>query len=214
MTTEYHKIDTVFKRDQKGHITDEFSCPEFHYLRNNEWEFTEKIDGTNIRLSYDPMKTPIDSAGPIHYIAGRTDNAQIPPHLLKYLVELYQKTPWEDVFDSPVVIYGEGYGAKIQKGGGNYISDGVGFIVFDIKIGDWWLKRYVVENLCSQIGLLSAPIVDRGTLYEGVELARNGLRSNWPKVEHAEGLVMRPTVELFNRGGERIITKIKTKDFR
>ena len=48
---EYHKIQTVFKRDpETNHRTlleGQYSMPEFEYLANNQWVFTEKIDGTN-----------------------------------------------------------------------------------------------------------------------------------------------------------------------
>ena len=46
---EYHKIKTVFKRDPvtkfKTLLEGEFASPEFEYLKNNEWIFTEKVDG-------------------------------------------------------------------------------------------------------------------------------------------------------------------------
>jgi len=55
--TEYHKIQTVFKRDPKTKyktlLKNQFSLPEFEYLALNTWVFTEKIDGTNIRIIID-----------------------------------------------------------------------------------------------------------------------------------------------------------------
>ena len=51
---EYHKIHTVFKRDPANKyrtlLMGEYSHPEFAYLRYNDWVFTEKVDGTNIRI--------------------------------------------------------------------------------------------------------------------------------------------------------------------
>lgn len=43
-------------------------------------------------------------------------------------------------------------------------------------------------------------------------MARLGFKSTWGDFQ-AEGIVARPSVELKNRAGERIITKIKCKDF-
>ena len=44
---EYHKINTIFKRDMtsksKNLIIGEYSTPEFEYLKDNIWIFTEKI---------------------------------------------------------------------------------------------------------------------------------------------------------------------------
>ena len=36
--------------------------------------------------------------------------------------------------DGAAVLYGEGYGAKIQKGGGNYRAD-QDFVLFDVRVG-------------------------------------------------------------------------------
>ena len=53
---EYHKIQSIFKRDDKTHkfVVGEWSLPEINYLAHNQWEFTEKVDGTNIRVMWSP----------------------------------------------------------------------------------------------------------------------------------------------------------------
>lgn len=215
--SEYHKIDSIFRRDTRGRIIEgEYSRPEFEYLADREWEFTEKVDGTNIRLSYDGSPT---FAGNEHaYIAGRTDAAQIPPHLLNRLMELMRAMPFGEVFGTDptdVTLYGEGYGAKIQKGGGNYHRDRCDFVLFDVRVGGWWLTRDAVEDVAVKLGLSAVPVVDRGTLADAVEMTRGGFSSaRWPGVLVAEGIVARPTVELLDRGGRRVITKIKARDFR
>ncbi|MBU1082564.1 MAG: hypothetical protein KKB59_18905, partial [Spirochaetes bacterium] len=47
---KYHKIQTVFKRDPetkfKTLLIGDFALPEFEYLKNNLWVYTEKVDGT------------------------------------------------------------------------------------------------------------------------------------------------------------------------
>jgi len=54
---EYHKIQTVFKRNPKNKLKTllhgNYSIPEFEYLKDNEWVFTEKVNGTNIRVMFD-----------------------------------------------------------------------------------------------------------------------------------------------------------------
>lgn len=214
---EYHKIDSIFRRDRTGRIIEgEYSRPEFGYLADREWVFTEKVDGTNIRLSYDASAA---FPGNEHaYIAGRTDAAQIPPHLLSRLIEIMRAMPLDVVFGtSPtdVVLYGEGYGAKIQKDGGNYLPASCDFVLFDVRVGDWWLTRDSVEQVASDLGLDVVPVLGTGTLADAIEMTRPGFPSQrWPGVGIAEGLVLRPAVELFDRGGRRVITKIKAKDFR
>lgn len=214
---EYHKIDTIYARDQHGRIVDgTYARPEFAYLADLEWVFTEKVDGTNVRLSYDG--SPGFRSNEHAHIAGRTDSAQMPPHLLNRLIEVMRSAPFEDVFGTDpvdVTLYGEGYGAKIQKGGGKYLPNACDFVLFDVKVGDWWLLREAAEDVALRLGVEIVPVIDRGTLADAVDMTRKGFASvRWPGVDVAEGLVLRPSVELFDRGGRRVITKIKHEDFR
>ena len=206
---EYHKIQTVFKRDPdtkfRTLIEGDYSLPEFQFLQDNEWIFTEKVDGTNIRVMFD---------GEAITFGGKTDRAQIPTNLVNRLNERFfdQTVLFKDVFEGAieVCLYGEGYGAGIQKGG-NYRQD-QDFVLFDIKIGDWWLQREDVEEIAKKLSLDVVPIIGLGTLFKMVDLTRNGFTSQWGNFQ-AEGIVARPIVELKSRSGYRIITKIKHKDF-
>jgi len=202
---EYPKIQSIYKRDEKTHkfIESEWSLPEFEYLQYNLWLFTEKIDGTNIRVLWDGEKIEFK---------GRTDNAQIYAPLIKTLYETFEITTLREVFDQPACLYGEGYGAKIQKGGGNYRSD-VGFILFDVLIDRWWLKRDAIEGIAEKFNIFVVPIIGEGTLNDAIRYIKEGITSTFGDFR-AEGLVLKPKTELFARNGQRIITKIKHKDFR
>lgn len=199
---EYHKINSIYRRTERGEmILGDFSCPEFEFLAANRWVATEKIDGTNVRVMW------TDSG--IRF-GGKTDAAQMPVFLFDRLGEIFAGA--EDAFDPGACLYGEGFGARIQKGGGNYISDGVDFVLFDVKVDDVWLERENVEDIAAKLGLQIAPIVLMGTLYDAEGIASEGFCSQWGAFA-AEGLVMRPEVELQDRRGGRVITKIKTTDF-
>ena len=102
--------------------------------------------------------------------------------------------------------------AKIQKGGGNYRADGVDFTLFDVRCGEVWLNRENVEDIAHKLEVQPVPIVGRGPLPEAIELTKAGIFSAWGDFS-SEGLVMRPAVEMLDRRGHRIITKVKTKDF-
>ena len=209
---EYHKIQTLFKRDEKTKriIEGDWTLPEFEWLKDNQWVFTEKVDGTNIRVMWDGKRV---------IFGGKTDNAQIPVFLLYKLQELFEGTAKRQMFvekfgeEGNVSLYGEGYGAKIQKGGGNYISDGVDFVLFDVKIGDWWLERENVKDIGDYFKIKVVPIIGEGTLEDAIKMTRKGFNSMWGNFT-AEGIVARPKMELKNRKGERIITKIKYRDFQ
>jgi len=206
---EYHKIQTVFLRDPttnyKTLLEGQYALPEFDYLKYNEWQFTEKVDGTNIRVMFD---------GETLTFGGRTDRAQIPAFLVNRLNERFlpQIDLFKEHFPEGVCFYSEGYGAKIQKGGGNYRPD-QDIVLFDIKIGGWWLKREDVESIAEIFNLDVVPIVGSGPLWKMVVWAKDGFDSQWGSFI-AEGIVARPTIELKARNGGRIITKLKYKDFK
>jgi RNA ligase-like protein len=215
--TEYVKINTVFARDARGKIVEsQLATPAFEYLRGTQWEFTEKVDGTNVRLHYDGSPT---FRGNEHaYVYGRTDRAQLPPALLRRLVDVLRAAPLEDTFgvgpDVDVTLYGEGYGQNIQSAGRHYLADRVDFVLFDVKVDRWWLSRDSVADVGTKLGFEIVPVLGRGTLDDMVAYARTGFQSTrWSGVT-AEGIVARPTVDLFDRAGQRIVAKIKYRDFR
>ena len=221
---EYQKIQTLFKRDEKNVIIPtKLTLPEFGYLKDCKWEATEKIDGTNMRVELTPE---IDDNGELVNLLiefkGRTDNAQIPAHPLAKMQTLFDKNSLIECFYPcgkedlcPVTIFGEGYGMKIQKGG-NYIKDGVDFILFDVKVGKWWLNREACEKIASELGLKIVPLIGMMTLKEAIEYVKQGFKSTIAENNDydAEGLVLKTPNGLLRRNGERLITKIKTVDFR
>jgi ATP-dependent RNA circularization protein (DNA/RNA ligase family) len=213
--TEYHKINAIFKRymdgPQKGRLIEgDWAVPEIGYLAENRWEFTEKVDGTNIRIEFHNNGLEFK---------GRTDNASIPTPLMAHLEKTFVLEDMLPHFDlgnsTEVTLYGEGYGPKIQNGG-LYRQD-VSFVLFDVKIGDFWLTRPNVNDIADKLGIDSVPVLGTGTIHDAINIVKNGLESRWStktKGFEAEGIVARPVVPLFNRKGERIIAKIKARDFR
>ena len=206
----YHKIQTVWKRDPANKnrtlLDGEWALPEFEYLASLNWEFTEKVDGTNVRVLWDGERTSF---------AGKTDNAQMPPRLLAALMLCdFGADAMSAQFgkEGGVCLYGEGYGAKIQKGGGNYRQDN-GFVLFDVRVGDWWLMRKDIEEIGKSLGLDVVPVIGVGDLHSMVARCMLGFKSTWGDFQ-AEGIVARPMVPLQTRNGHRVIAKLKCKDFR
>ena len=218
---EYQKIQTLFKRDERNIIIpDQFTYPEFEVLKDLKWECTEKIDGTNIRIELESSGNPED--GIIMSFKGRTDKAAIPEHLLTKLNWLFDRERLMEVLNITdetqncnITLYGEGYGAKIQKGG-NYISNDVNFILFDVKIGKWWLDRESIKDIADKLGISAVPLIGYMTIPEAIEYVKKGFKSTIAenKDYDAEGLVLKAPCGLLKRDGERLITKIKTVDFR
>jgi ATP-dependent RNA circularization protein (DNA/RNA ligase family) len=208
---QYHKIQTVYFRDAENNhktlLEGTWAKPEFDLLKDINWICTEKIDGTNIRVMWD---------GENVRFGGKTDNAQIPSILIEALQDTFTNELMKECFSDTdnVCLYGEGYGKKIQKGG-NYLPDSADFILFDVKVGNWWLTRDDNEDIARKLNIGVVPIIGIWKLNEAIEYVKQGFKSTIAENKDyiAEGLVMKPVTELFNRKGERIITKIKHKDF-
>ena len=178
------------------------------FLKDNQWQCTEKIDGTNIGIVWDGHRVSYQ---------GRTERAQIPAHLMNKLVDMFGGETNEQLFEQifgemPVILFGEGYGAKIQNGG-NYRQD-VSFILFDVYLpeSDIWLKRDSIEDIAKAFGIDAVPIILTGTLQDAIDFVKTKPKSTIGTAP-MEGLVCKPTVELFDRMRRRIVVKIKVRDF-
>lgn len=208
MMREYPKIYGPYNRHTEGPLRNKviegsWARSEIGYLAGFQWHFTEKVDGTNIRVHWDGHRVEF---------GGRTDNAQIPVKLLKALTGLFPEELFEQQFGSDVAtLYGEGFGAGIQKGGGNYRPD-PSFVLFDVRIGEWWLLREAVEDVAAELGIAAVPVVLTGTVHEAIAAVRKGVRSAWGGF-FVEGLVGTTTVGLLDRAGNRVMVKVKTADF-
>lgn len=207
---EYPKIETIWIRDEKtrGVIVGQYRTPEFDFLKDCEWVGTEKIDGTNIRIGWDGENVEI---------GGRTAAASIPAHLVQRLVRLFPAEKFRETYPGvPMTLFGEGFGVKIQKAGGEYLGAEVDFALFDVRVDRWWLERLNIEDVGKTLGInFVVPIVFRGSLSKASDFVQRGFRSIVARSELlAEGIVVRPFKELFDRKGQRIIGKIKTRDFK
>ena len=125
-------------------------------------------------------------------------------------------TPSYDAIPEIYTIYGEGYGAGIQKAGGNYISNGVGFIVFDVKVNDIYLLTSARDEIATKLGAPIVPFMGYFTIDEAIDFVRKGFKSNIAENKEfiAEGLVLRTDLGLRNRMGKRLIVKVKYEDFK
>lgn len=215
---EYHKIETLFDRDGKFVVTEQLRNPIYGAFK--KWHVTEKIDGTNIRVM-------LTEEGKV-VLGGRTDAAQIPANLIQYLYEAFPADSLRAAFWLPdesgqpkpvkAVLYGEGYGAGIQKGGGLYRKD-KSFRLFDVLVDDkWWLDWPNVEDVARKLGIKASPYLGDFTLEEIVDMVKKGVPSvvsveDSGQQRMAEGVIGRTIEPLFDRRGKRIILKLKTSDF-
>lgn len=220
---EYWKINSLWKRDKDTNkiIEGSYACPEFEAL--NRWRCFEKIDGTNIRIEWNwerkELSEGIFMTGELNLqFKGRTDAAMIPPHLLKYLQETFTKEKMAAIFppDKAMhgILFGEGYGQKIQSCGGLY-ADGVGFVLFDIVVGQWVLQADDAINIAKSLDIPFVPDLGIKTTQEVVDVVKSNpmsLLSKYPQV--MEGVVCIPEPLMLFRNRTPIKMKLKCKDYR
>lgn len=118
-------------------------------------------------------------------------------------------------------IYGEGYGAKIQACGSQYLKDSNKVIGFDVKVtsnnGDeLYLLNKNRDEIMNKMGMPIVPTIGYFTIQEAIDYVKRGFVSHVAennKAFIAEGLVCKSPVGLKNRQGQRIIFKVKTCDW-
>lgn len=204
---KYPKLNTLWKRDEQNNfiiIEGEYSCPEFASV--DKWHITEKIDGTNIRVIWDGKEVSF---------GGRTDKATIPDYLLDYLKKTFTNEILSHTFPdkSHIILFGEGYGPKIQAIGHKYRADN-SFILFDVWIGGWWLVPDKVKEVASTLKIDYVPELGIMSKQEVVELVRKGFKSRISVGELlAEGIIARSHPLMLFRSGEPLMWKLKHNDY-
>ena len=213
---KYPKIDNLYTRAIDGTkklVEGVFNDETVAFLADIPWHATEKIDGTNIGIYWDGHE--------VHF-QGRTERSVIPKHLFEKLVRLFGGETNAQIFEQlfgekEVVLYGEGYGHKIQAAGDSYNPNDVNFVLFDIYIpgNDLWLVRCDMCRIADAFGIYVVPWLGTAPLKDWVEYVKEKNHSLWAADDDyiMEGVVCKPAVELRNKRGERIIVKIKWRDF-
>lgn len=212
-------------------IPGKIRLPEFELP--SRWLVTEKIDGTNVRVILDPEGRKVDAPeGPDFWMyapsvrfSGRTDAAQTPAKLLAVLQEMFLVEKVAAAFDpdTKAILFGEGYGPGIQKFGGNYRST-PGFRLFDVVVfgangRPWWLEWENVADIAEKLGIQTVPVLYRDLTLEDlkydevIELPSAVAWYEGIKGWVQEGVVARTVPLLFTRNGQRVMWKLKGRDF-
>ena len=212
---EYPKINTIFNRDDKYKIiTDSYSKPEYDLI--HLWSIEEKINGTNIRIHFD---------GENVFFGAKNDNSEIPKHLLAYLKDVFTIEKFKEKFNesSSVTIFGEGYGHKIQEPMGSaYAGKDVRFCLFDVMIDNLWLERSNCEGIADIFGVKMPHIITKSiTINEivnfvkidGVHRLSELARLNDKEIIF-ECVIARTDPILLDRSGDRVMWKLKVRDFK
>ena len=168
----------------------------------------EKIHGTSAHIAFKlgEDKVRFFSGGETHEKFISLFDEQ---KLLAHFKETYQ-------YD--VVIFGEAYGGKQQAMSHTYGKE-LKFIVFDVKVGDFWLDVPKAEASAIGFGLEFVDYVRIPATVEAIDAERDrdstqAVRNGMGAGRKREGVVLRPLIELRKNNGDRIISKHKGDEFR
>lgn len=167
----------------------------------------EKIHGTSAHVSWNEGRVGFFSGGEKHNnFVALFDEAKLTENFLKFGME-------------KVIVFGEAYGGRCQGMKDTY-GDKLRFVAFDVKVGEeGWLPVPKAEKVATDIGFdfvhytkVSADVatLDAERDKPSTQAIRNGCGAD----KKAEGVVLRPLVELRDSYGNRIISKHKRLEFR
>lgn len=224
----YPKIKNLYRRQdwrdinkqpkQRALIEGEYCCDEFEAI--DIWTVTEKVDGINVRIIFNRTSPHMLSFG------GGSNNAQFPSFLFTYLQQEFTQKKLDNVFKESdyVVLFGEGYGSKIQAG--QYYNKNVKFILFDVFCSGFWLDRDSVREIAQDLGVqycktlvcaeesdehLVKPYWSKSDI---VKFVKSFPLSTLAEVPHVmEGIVARSVPEMLFRNKLPIMFKLKCSDF-
>jgi Rnl2 family RNA ligase len=139
-------------------------------------------------------------------------------------------TLFEDIFDkkdlkkrfeetglSEVVIYGEGYGGKMQGMSKTYGTE-LKFVAFEVKIGETWLSVPDAHEFCENFGIEFVAYEKVSTKLEDLDRERDkpcrqAKRNGILEDKISEGVVLRPITEMVDHRGNRVMCKHKRDEF-
>lgn len=208
---KYCKIPVPFKRSEEGYkeiIHGVWNSEAIELCKDLKWIFTEKVDGTNTRIHWN---------GHRFEVGARDDDSAIPSTFYRWFNEYFNTDSMEEMFEQlfgekTVTLFGEWYGKGIQKVGSAYVSDGNKFILFDAAVQGAYINRDSLERLAKTLSLDIVPIIMQGTLEDAISFIKTGPKSTLGDCR-MEGVVGILPENLYDHQGNRLIVKIKCKDF-
>jgi len=179
---------------------------------------SEKIHGTSAHVTMTKIPVGTDElAGYMYNIdffsGGASHDLFTSLFNKEKLIELFEQAGFKEI-----TIYGEAYGGKLQGMRDTY-GDKLKFIVFEIKIGDSWLSMDRAEYVAEYFNLefiwyaRCNAEVDILDMYRD-QPSQQAKRNDCGDDKKAEGIVIRPLMELTINNKGRILAKHKRADFR
>lgn len=173
----------------------------------------EKIHGTSAHITFKSMPGSDGGVLGLWFYPGgeKYDN----------FVKLFNKEELQEKFQAlghfDITVFGEAYGGKCQGMSATYGKD-LKFVAFEVKVGNYWLDVPSAEDIAKKLGLgfvayERVPATIEALDAERDRPSRQAVRNGMGDTHKAEGIVIKPLIELVGNNGERIIAKHKRADF-
>lgn len=182
-----------------------YRSPLLAYLAEQPWGYSRKVDGENIRIQWNGEQVLWN---------GKSNNFQCGAEFTEYMNNTFLEEIFEEKFgrDKVVTLFGEHMGPKVQGNELGLKKDEV--VLYDVNINGTWLSKVDVVEIAGYFGF-DVPTVFRymphgqgpTKLRELIQMCADGKFKDW------EGIVATPLVEMRNQKGERVIVKIKNRDY-
>ena len=180
--------------------------PLLYELSQAGWCFKRKLDGQNMRVRWDGEQALWN---------GKSDKFSCGSDLSDYMNHTFLEELFEEKFgrDCEVYLFGEHMGPKVQ---GNELGlQESEFVLFDVRINGYWQSQFSIEDIARFFKIHTCydfmgdldEYSTTGTLIELINAVEQGKFKDW------EGIVALPQVECRNQRGDRIVCKIKTRDY-
>lgn len=202
----YTKIQSPFKRNEKGLFLPEFSLMVFEYLYKVSWKVYEKLDGFNCQVYWN---------GEDVQFSGKTENTFFTDEQLNYLKATFKPEIFNRLELDSCYLFGELVGPKCN--GNPYNLSQPQFVLFDSyrEFTQCWQDDPFLEIVAEGFGIWGAPLLFTDTLEAMTHEIQNqlpGYESTLFPGRKTEGFILRPFCELSAAPHGRVITKLKHRD--
>lgn len=182
-----------------------YRSPLLAYLAESPWVYSRKVDGENIRIQWNGEQALWN---------GKSNSFQCSAEFTEYMNNTFLEEIFEEKFgrDKIVTLFGEKMGPKTQGNELGLEKDEV--VLYDVNVNGTWLSKVAVVEIAGYFGF-NVPSIYRymphgqvsAKLRELIEMCANGEFKDW------EGIVAIPLVEMRDQNGQRVIVKIKNRDY-
>lgn len=182
-----------------------YRSPLLAYLAESPWVYSRKVDGENIRIQWNGEQALWN---------GKSNAFQCGVEFTEYMNDTFLEEIFEEKFgrDKIVTLFGEKMGPKTQRNELGLKKEAV--ILYDVNINGTWLSKVNVVEIAGYFGANVPSIYQymphgrvSAKLRELIEMCANGEFKDW------EGIVATPLVEMRDQKGQRVIVKIKNRDY-